>query len=374
MSTLKNMLEVSSGSLEKAEQIARKIIKNGNKEVLLDLQLLLAAQGKWSEINSVQKDIDTFFQLDNPRVNFNRAHSVLRSGDLYNGIRLLDYGRNFNNFGNKFPIKNIPVWNREDSLYNKTIIFYCEGGFGDEIINFRFIFPLFEEYRPNLIVACHPKLKKLFHQSYPWLTVISRTILNQVEFDTWIPAMSAPYYLNLNYDKLLNKKYIEIPKNESWKLLLKSNKIKIGIRWSGNPKFEHEQFRKFPIELMTALSEIPNTQFYSFQRDNDMIDLPKNIIDLSLYIKEWEDTAAALNEMDLVISSCTAVAHLAAAMGKETLIVVPILPYYVWAEEGNKSTWYPTVTLYRQTKFGDWKDPFDKLRRDLNDRCDSKNV
>jgi len=81
----------------------------------------------------------------------------------------------------------------------------------------------------------------------------------------------------------------------------------------------------------------------------------------------WEDTAACIENLDLVITSCTSVAHLAAAMGKPTWVIVPLLPYHIWAYGDEHSPWYKTTTrVFRQTKFGDWTEPFEKISEELS--------
>jgi ADP-heptose:LPS heptosyltransferase len=72
--------------------------------------------------------------------------------------------------------------------------------------------------------------------------------------------------------------------------------------------------------------------------------------------------------MDLVITSCTSVAHMAAALGKETWILVPIMPYYTWAIDGDRSAWYDNVRLFRQTKYGDWSETMEQIKQALQNR------
>ena len=85
-------------------------------------------------------------------------------------------------------------------------------------------------------------------------------------------------------------------------------------------------------------------------------------------LKNWEDTAAYLKAMDIVITSCTSVAHMSAALGVETWVITPVLPYYLWAVPGNKSAWYNSVTLFRQEKYGDWSAPLDAVKQALEQR------
>jgi len=140
------------------------------------------------------------------------------------------------------------------------------------------------------------------------------------------------------------------------------------LRWSGNPEFEHEQFRQFnPLQLLNITKDHKDISFYSFQRDNDLVDLSsyENITDLSNKLIDWETTFSYLDDMDLVITSCTSIAHASAALGKETWVITPILSYYIWALPGEKSPWYDTVTLYRQPEYKNWNPLFDNINRDL---------
>jgi hypothetical protein len=155
---------------------------------------------------------------------------------------------------------------------------------------------------------------------------------------------------------------------EVWRTLIRSDKIKVGIRWAGNPKFEHQQFRLFPHQFLTTLNRYKELQIYSFQRDNHVVDLPADIEDLQHLLISWEDTLGALDQMDLIITSCTSVAHAAAAIGKPTWVVTPILPYHTWAwgaPESTVSPYYTSTKIYRQQKPREWKDTFLKVYEDL---------
>ena len=122
---------------------------------------------------------------------------------------------------------------------------------------------------------------------------------------------------------------------------------------------------------LISLHEIPGVTLYSLQRDQDLIaNLPFQ--DLKDDMQSWEDTASIVAGLDLVITSCTSVAHLSAALGVETWIIVPVLPYYLWAVPGNKSAWYDSVKLFRQTKYGDWSEPLNAVRYALQSKVGFK--
>ena len=107
--------------------------------------------------------------------------------------------------------------------------------------------------------------------------------------------------------------------------------------------------------------------------NGDLIkDLPFE--DLEPNLKTWEDTASYMSSMDLIITSCTSTAHMSAALGIETWVIVPVLPYYLWAVPKNKSAWYDNVTLFRQEKYGEWEAPLNAVKQALLERLQLKAV
>ena len=149
-----------------------------------------------------------------------------------------------------------------------------------------------------------------------------------IHYDYWVPAMSAAHILGYDTDNFPGKPYLTA---EPRKLYAKPGTLKVGIRWAGNPKFEHEQHRKFDPQPLIDLHDLSGITLYSLQRDEDLIDgLP--FADLRNQMQTFEDTASILQGLDLVITSCTSIAHLSAALGKETWVIVPVMHYYEWAE------------------------------------------
>lgn len=328
------------------------MFKENNKG--LDDALECAIQGKMEG-----KDILLSLNQDDPRVRFNLGWYHIRDGKLYEGHKNLEYGRMINAFGGAK--KGIPPAYDGSSLIGKTLLLHGEGGFGDEIINIRFA-KNFHDLGAKVIVGCSNELFPLFEKLEYIHAMIDKDVCNRCYHHYWVPSMSAPMYLKLEYKDLDNSPYLNmfnkrwVPKNNS--------KLKIGLKWAGNPKFEHQQHRRFPIQTMLDLTKIEGATYYSLQRDDDLVD---NIpcIDMRYEMKTWKDTAEIIASMDLVISSCTSIAHLSAAMGKETWVISPILPYYIWSLPSNTSPWYKNVKLYRQTQHGNWNEPFEKIKKDL---------
>jgi hypothetical protein len=250
-------------------------------------------------------------------------------------------------------------------LNGDNVIFHCEGGFGDEISGIRFCKEI-KNRGGNCLVICHPQMKSIFERVDGVIQVLDRNPMSlQTPHSFWVPAMASELILGYEFNTIPSKPYI-FPASKGFRVS-NGSKLKVGIKWSGNPEFEHEQHRIFPPELMFESLKNDHIQLYSLQIEHNL-DLPKHIFDLKPYIKSWEDTCDIIDHLDLIVTSCTGVAHLAAAMGKPTWIVVPILSYYVWAcpKDDDNSTWYyDSAILFRQTKHGSWIEPFKKIKKSL---------
>jgi hypothetical protein len=312
---------------------------------------------------------------------FNRGWFLLQDGKYQEGCKLLECGRYLNVYGNG-PLKTqAPIYNPEvHNIQGKSIIISLEGGYGDEIIHARFATSYKKLGADKVYIASCPELAPLFSRIEGVDAVIMRNQAETVEHDFWVPGFSAGWVAGHTFEDFPSDSYIK-PKEESvkiWKNLISSMSVKIGLRWAGNPKFEHQQFRRFPPNFLLNLSKFKNNlELYSFQRDHNVVELPDGINDLQHFLLSWEDTAAAIENLDLVITSCTSIAHLAGAMGKETWVIVPILPYHTWAFESPESTtspYYKSVRIFRQKEPGKWNDVFQEIYSALGEKFGIRNI
>lgn len=308
------------------------------------------------------------------RHSFNRGWFLLQEGEYQKGCQALENGRFINVYGNP-PLQTASrIFNPEqDDIAGKSIIVSLEGGFGDEIIHARFATSYKKMGADKVYIAAAPEMVSLFSRIEGVDKVILRNEAHTVKHDFWVPGFSAGWVAGHTFEDFPNDVYLNA-KPESvdlWSSIVNSNKPKIGIRWAGNPKFEHQQFRRFPPDFILNISKYDELSTYSFQRDHNTVELPEKIVDLQHLLISWEDTAAAIQNLDLVITSCTSVAHLAAAMGKETWVLVPILPYHTWAAHSPESTttpYYKNVRLFRQKTPGKWNDVFQELYAALEEK------
>jgi hypothetical protein len=341
---------------------------------LIDQQLNLMIRGRFDEAWKIAEQLNET-DPENPRSIFNRGWFLINQGKWQEGFQCLEYGRSLNVYGSgKLPTTK-PIWQGKTDLKDKVVIINLEAGYGDNIIQVRFATEVWRR-GGKAIVCCD----KTVHSIFSRIPGVEKCItLNEVEttyHDYWIPGFSCSWVFGHTVETVPNEPYIFARQEsvELWKTILKNEKIKVGIRWSGNPKFEHQQFRIFPPELLINLHKNrDHIQFYSLQRDTDLRELPDSVSDLQHFLISWEDTAACIENLDLVISSCTSIAHLASAMGKPTWVIVPILPYHVWAYGDRHSPWYTEETrVFRQKKFGVWKDTFQQLEEELDEKFSLK--
>jgi len=333
---------------------------------LIDQQLNLMIRGRFDEAWDISQKLEAIDPTD-LRHRFNRGWFLINQGKLQEGFQSLEAGRFLSVYGGgKIPTTK-PIWNQEP-LKDKTVILNLECGFGDQIIYARFAWEIHKR-GGTCVLCCDPRLASVFSRTPGVSKTITINEVSSTYHDYWIPGFSASWLFGHTFETLPNHPYIN-PNGHSielWKTMLgKKDKPKVGIRWSGSPLFEHQQFRIFPPEKLIDLHKYKQLQFYSLQRDTDTMELPEDITDLQHLIISWEDTAACISNLDLVITSCTSIAHLAAAMGKPTWVIVPILPYHIWAYGDQHSPWYPTTTrVFRQTKFSDWTECFENLEKEL---------
>lgn len=314
------------------------------------------------------------------RHSFNRGWFIINDGDYQAGCQLLEHGRYINVYGSPPLRTDAPIFNPEtESIKGKSIIVSLEGGYGDEIIHARFATSFKKQGAKAVYIATAPELVSVFERIEGVDQVILRNQVHQVQHDYWVPGFSAGWIAGHTFEDFPGDPYLTAkPESvEIWKSLVNSDKIKVGIRWAGNPKFEHQQFRKFPENFITNLAKYPELKVYSLQRDHNLVQLPENVYDLQHMLLSWEDTMAAIANLDIVITSCTSIAHLSAAMGKETWVMVPILPYHTWtpgAPEADTTPYYKCVKIFRQTDPKKWNNAFQNMYAALEERFNLEHI
>ena len=335
---------------------------------LIDQQLNLMIRGRFDEGWKIAEELERINPNDR-RAKFNRGWFLINQGKWQEGFQCLEYGRSLGVYGSGRLNTTKPIWDGTTDLTGKTVIINLEAGYGDNIIQARFATEVWKR-GGKAVLCCDSTVHSIFSRIPGVYKCITLAELQSTQHDYWVPGFSCSWLFGHTVDNFPNEPYI-FARHESlgiWKTILNTEKPKVGIRWSGNPKFEHQQFRIFPPELLINLHKgKDHIKFFSLQRDTDIRELPDEISDLQHLLISWEDTAACIENLDLVITSCTSIAHLASAMGKPTWVLVPILPYHIWAYGGKHSPWYTENTrVFRQTVFGKWDNVFKEVEEELS--------
>ena len=195
------------------------------------------------------------------------------------------------------------------------------------------------------------------------------------DFDYHIPVMSLPLAFKTEVNSIpasIPYLYSDKIKMEYWnKKLNKKTKLRIGLVWSGSTIHKNDKNRSLLLEDLELIVQLP-FEFHSLQkeiRENDLSTLIKfkQIHQHQDELNDFSDTAALIEEMDLIISVDTSVAHLAGALGKDVWVILPYHPDYRWMLNRKDSPWYPNTTLFRKSKIDDWTDVILEVTEKLND-------
>lgn len=288
----------------------------------------------------------------NFRVNFNLGTYDLANGNFKEGLRhvLLD-GRKLN-IWHKFNFPQEQLWEGTPQA-GKTIVLCAEGGIGDEIISVRFMKHFKDVGMKPIWYTDRKDIAEIFNRC--GFETVSN--LKTIPKDwLWTYSMPAPTYLDLNENELWYGPYLK-PLNKSE--ILPGEK-KIGIKCTGNAKYDQDLHRSIPFEdLVNCIPE--EYTIYSFHIEEDF--QHPRVINLKDKIKSWDNTLDYLNQMNVVVSSCTSLIHAAGSIGKKSYVVVPILNYYTWAKPEYHSKWYDnSLIILRQKEYDNWKSPLKELK------------
>ena len=187
----------------------------------------------------------------------------------------------------------------------------------------------------------------------------------QGDFDYHYALMSLPYLLDTTYDSVPKEPYIPMPKG-TFSLDKIEDKLHIGIVWGASNTGESYEDKVFSLSYFKPLMDDEDILLYSLQVAGDskeikVLGVGDKVVDLEPRLTDFKQTALAIKNLDLVITSDTSVAHLAGALGKEAWVVLQKNADWRWGLEGEDAHWYPSLKLIRQEKQGDWQSAFDKI-------------
>jgi hypothetical protein len=333
---------------------------------LYELMLLPEAIAHYDKALSLQSD----YYL----AAWNKAMPMLLQSDFENGLPLYETRWQAEKVsdiaGRRFFDQQ--TWSGNESLQGKTILLYGEQGLGD-FIQFCRYSKVVADLGANVILEAPEALTDLLQD----LDGVSQLVIrgqNLPHFDLCCPLLSLPSILKTNLSNIpAQHSYLKSHPNKvaGWNLRLGEKKKKrIGIAWSSLSGFSGDAKRSLALEQFVKALPSKKYEYICLQKeikesDKDFLALHQDILYFGDELKDFSDTAALVDCMDLVISTCTSIPHLSAALGKETWLLLSRVPDWRWLLDREDSPWYPAMKLYRQQALGDWDSVFERVKIDL---------
>lgn len=253
----------------------------------------------------------------------------------------------------------------------QTLVVFNEQGLGDDLQFCRYL-PYLKALGEKVILITQKPLMPLLSRLYGVDQVFEfcKATHEKLQACDWfIPLMSLPYLFNTTLDSIPNQiPYLTVPPSyrEKWQALLapqiKNQAVKkIGLVYTSSNDSLFNHARTCPLQFWQPLFSLSGIQWFSLQKGTGTspaqalaTDAPP-MIDLTCHIEDFGDTAALLEQLDLLISIDTSVPHLAGALGKPVWLLTPYIAQWRWLQHRSDSPWYPTFRLFRQPVPGAWE-------------------
>lgn len=268
--------------------------------------------------------------------------------------------------------QNEPYWDGSDV---DTLVIRGEQGIGDEI-SFASVIMDAQKRAKNIVLECDARLEGLFRRSFD-IPVYGTRFAKQIEWqnkyniDARVLSGSLCRYFRNDKSDFPGTPYLKVDPEQKlqWRALLDSlgDRPKIGIAWTGGRHNTHRERRSLKLtDLLPILRK--DADFISLEYKNPMAEIEALERDYGIKVRHWpraaeavnyDDCAALVDELDMVISVQTAVVHLAGALGKTCHVLVPSKPHWRYGLSGDSMPWYKSVELFRQGK--DWNKPINEI-------------
>jgi Flp pilus assembly protein TadD len=370
----------TSGRFAEAEAVLRKAMEV--PEVAIDAEANLGNLRLRSAL-----DIDaarTLYESVLARAPAHRTASIglaqilIARGEVARGFDHLDARFAADPLGRQVPeaLAARPRW-RGEPIAGRSILLHFEQGFGDTIQFMRFA-PRVAMAGARATLLVPPPLEALARRlEMPGLEVAAR-IDSPLAFDAHCPLMSLPAALGLTRAELgrdVPYLHADGEAEEAWRARLGAEGgLKVGLAWSGNPEHADDLNRSMRFADLASILGIARTRVFSLQldireSDREAVAAFGRLTELGPEFADFSATAAAIAALDLVIAVDTAVAHVAGALGKPTWLLLAYLPDWRWLDAFERTPWYPTMRVFRQTSRGDWAEPVARVALALADRA-----
>jgi tetratricopeptide (TPR) repeat protein len=320
------------------------------------------------DINSVEDAIISYYKAiklapDYALAHWNLSLALLSIGQYEEGFKEMIWRWKWNGFPSRPREFDQPLLQSPSELgsdfHGKRILLHAEQGLGDTIHFIRYG-ALLRKMGGHVIFECPDELAPLLESSDLVDQIIS-SYDKLPEFDFHAPLLDLPFLLRTREDSLpRSSPYLNVPNDITSKWQQKIYKIrgfKIGLNWQGNIKSPAEHFRGIPPNDLETLASLKGVAWFSLQKGPSHDHLPELSDDFQIINTGSEalvETAGLIQALDLIITSDTAIAHLAGSLGKPVWVLLHHAPDWRWQTTGSNNPWYPSARLFRQVKPGEW--------------------
>lgn len=299
----------------------------------------------------------------------NLALALLLTGDLPGGFAENEWRWRALRPATDGPDFGRPRWDGSP-LAGRRILLHHEQGLGDTIQFVRYA-RLLAERGGRVLVLCQHELRRLL-KSAPGVETVFADGDRAGEFDLQCPLMSLPLLLKTTVETIpADVPYLKADEQlvARWRQRIGDDgRPKVGLVWAGNPEQTNDPVRSIPPKELAALAGV-DARFFSLQKGQGKRATQRpgfETVDWMSEIEDFADTAALIANLDLVISCCTSVAHLAGAMGKPVWTLLAFAADWRWLRGRPDSPWYPTMRLFRQKQMGQWQLPVQEATEALD--------
>jgi tetratricopeptide (TPR) repeat protein len=318
----------------------------------------IGAQGRFHEEEAHYRRALTL-DLNHADAQHNLALLHLRRGEFREGWALYETRWRASKYA-PLVIPGVPEWGGEP-LAGRTLLLVGEQGHGDQLQFVRYA-SMLERMGATVDAWVQANIAELVGS----VRGVRRAIADgtTLEYDFWTPMMSVPYRLA----DIVPGVPAEIPylsvsaaRVGAWPARVRGlagARRRVGVVWAGSPTFANDRFRSMPLAALDALVEVSDIAWFSLQKGPARTQLTHAALkphDLTDHIQDFADTAALIEQLDLVIAVDTSVAHLAGALGKPVWVLLHANYDWRWMLDRDDSPWYPTMRLFKQTTLGDWE-------------------
>jgi tetratricopeptide (TPR) repeat protein len=297
------------------------------------------------------------------------AFSLLAAGKTAEGWR--EYEWRSKNQSLADDAERLSRWQGE-SLADKTLLVRAEQGFGDALQFIRYAQEL-KQRGARVVVQCRPPLARLLATTPG---VDSVTVAGEAlpPVDLQVPLLSVPGILGTTFDNVpASVPYLKPSRAlaaRAGRALHHARQLRVGIAWQGDPTQPMDRFRSIPLSSFAAITRVDGVRVYSLQfgPGREQLDdfVARNMVeDLGDQLGDFHDTGAFVEQLDLVITCDSALAHLAGGLGVPVWVALAHTCDWRWMLERVDSPWYPSMRLFRQSRLGDWTSVFSDVAREL---------